>query len=74
MVVALPGPDHAGVEVDEVGSGVVADAAHGHREPCGPDLTNADILHADVHGLSLDVHAVLCNAAVVASKPAIGFG
>src|SRR5689334_3118352 len=72
--IALPVADRTGVEMDEAGARIEADAAHLQRARGLADLEHRHARETNVHGVAVDVLAVARHAAADASQPRIMFG
>jgi hypothetical protein len=69
---ALPVPDPSGVDVNEIGGGVVADAAATRVERRGAQLPERHVGQADVDRLSFHVQAARRHAFAVAAEHGVG--
>src|SRR3954471_6336443 len=70
----LPVADRTGVEMDEAGARVEADAAHLQRARGLAHLEHRHAWEADVHRVAVHVLAVARHAAADAGEPRVGLG
>lgn len=70
--IEAPLADAAGIDVDKVGMGIVADASAGEGKGRAPESEGIDAGHAEVNGFRLDVKAVFGDAGGVFAKRRIG--
>ncbi len=71
---ALPGTNRPGINVHEIGSGVVSDTAALKRNTEIAQLPGVDMRQADINGLAFSVKALACHTAGRAPKQFIGLG
>jgi L,D-transpeptidase YcbB len=72
LAMRLPLPDATGVDVHEVGRGIVADAAASHVERRPPQRGQRHVTHPDVDRLALHVQAARRHAFAAVPKPVVG--